>query len=174
MAEHAEFTCHGLAVLVVLGAEGTADRRSPVASRLQAGRVSAGAVPLLPVLGLNPVSASCGTNGFLLTGDVHLNPASRGSPRPLGAGRQASGTIAVTAGSPARAALGPRRLIISVPTRLCAHLSYKKGEQHGGGNPPPGIHSRAACPCEPSRGIREVRTTVPSVAASGTLLICLV
>lgn len=171
MAQRSEFACHGLAVLVVLGAEGTADRRSPAASRLQAGRVSAGAVPLLPVLGLNPVPASCGTNSFLLTGDVHLNPASRGSPRPLGAGRQASGTIAVTAGSPARAALGPRRRIISEPTRLCAHLSYKKGEQHGGGDSP-GIHSRAACPslsrtCEPSRGIGEVRTTVPSVAASG-------
>lgn len=32
MAQRSEFACHGLAVLVVLGAEGTADRRSPAAS----------------------------------------------------------------------------------------------------------------------------------------------
>lgn len=156
MAKRSEFACHGLATLVVCGRENMTDRRGPAGSLLCAGWVSASAFPLFPVVGLNPVSASCGTNGFLPTGSVHLNPASRGSPRPLGASIQASVTTATTAGTPARAAWGPRGLIISL---------------HGRGHPP-GIHSHVACPSlswtrEPSREIREVWENVPFVANSG-------
>lgn len=96
------------------------------------------------VEGLSPVSASCGTNGFLPVGGAP-EPSFQWVSQAPRCCIQPPQTTAADSWHLNPHVLGPSGLIISLHARLCLYLPYKKEEQQGGGDLP-GIHSHTTCP----------------------------
>lgn len=102
--------------------------------------------PLVPSGGgLNPLSASCGTNGFFPMEGVHLDPASSGSPRLLDAGHPAfpNNCCKQLASIPPLHHV-PQEPDDSLVCEAVLTLALEEGRAHSGGDPP-GIQSHTVC-----------------------------